>query len=189
MLLQPDAKIVIAGSFTSYDGTPINKVARLNSTGVLDSSFNPGGGTDSLVFAAALQPDGKVIIVGLQTFYDGISSNGITRVNGDFFVTWPAGDLSNKTVTLPIVDDAQAEPSETLTLTLNPLTIGATTGANPNATLTIVDNDAAPTTVSAVSGSATFGGIATLTATLTSLGNPRREPVFFSLNGSPLASG
>lgn len=70
MALQPDGKILIGGDFMSYDGTPRNRVARLNSDGSLDLSFNPGTGVAGTiqqyigVSAIAVQPDGKILIGG-----------------------------------------------------------------------------------------------------------------------------
>src|SRR6056297_1089127 len=39
-----DSKIIIAGNFTEYNGTAINRIARLNQDGSLDTSFSPGTG-------------------------------------------------------------------------------------------------------------------------------------------------
>src|SRR5437016_4165113 len=44
--LQPDGKILIGGFFTDYNGTARNHVARLDATGALDGTFNPGTGAD-----------------------------------------------------------------------------------------------------------------------------------------------
>ena len=41
-IIQSDGKIIIGGDFTSYNGTSINKIARLNTEGTLDTSFTPG---------------------------------------------------------------------------------------------------------------------------------------------------
>lgn len=41
IVIQPDGKIVIGGSFRSYSGTQMNGIARLNEDGSLDTSFNP----------------------------------------------------------------------------------------------------------------------------------------------------
>lgn len=187
-VLQPDSKIVIAGWFNSFNGTPRSKIARLSSNGALDTSFNPGAGGNSPVFAIAFQPDGKLVMGGLYTFYDGISSNGITRINGDLFVNWAPGDTSNKTVTLPIVDDSLDEANETLSLAITTVSGGATTGAIPNSVLTIIDNDPSPTAISGVSGSGVYGGTASVTATLSSNGSPLSgKTISFTLNGAPLA--
>jgi uncharacterized delta-60 repeat protein len=83
LLVLPDGKILIGGEFTSYNGTPINRIARLNSDGSLDMSFNPGTGANNIVLAIALQADGKCIIGGSFTAYDGISRIRIARINTD----------------------------------------------------------------------------------------------------------
>ena len=62
--LQSDNKILIGGSFTEINGVARNRVARLNSDGSLDLSFNPSDGADVTVWDLALQPDGKILIGG-----------------------------------------------------------------------------------------------------------------------------
>ena len=83
LAVQPDGKVVIGGGFTIVDGTARNFVARLNTNGTLDSSFNPGAGPDNVVFAVALQSDGKVLIGGWFTTVDGPARNKIARLNSD----------------------------------------------------------------------------------------------------------
>jgi uncharacterized delta-60 repeat protein len=73
---QPDGKILIAGSFSSYNNTPRNGVARLNADGSLDTTFVPAGAAGSDVFSLALQPDGKILV-------GDVKSNGIARLNAD----------------------------------------------------------------------------------------------------------
>src|SRR6186997_2707498 len=68
--LQPDGKIIVGGSFATAGGQPRSRVARLNTDGTLDASFQDPQvvGSDSFnnhVFSIAAQPDGKVIIGGL----------------------------------------------------------------------------------------------------------------------------
>jgi hypothetical protein len=58
-------------------------------------------------------------------------------------LTWAAGDSSNKTFTIPIVDDTQVEGPETFFVQLSGATGGATVGALSTATVTIADNDVA----------------------------------------------
>lgn len=79
----PDGKIMVTGGFTEYNGTPITRLARLNADGTLDNSFNPGLGPDNVIYAMALQSDGKVIIGGLFTSYDGVTRQRIARINTD----------------------------------------------------------------------------------------------------------
>jgi uncharacterized delta-60 repeat protein len=182
IVLQPDGK-VIAAMFSS-DGAQPTTLVRLNTDGSLDTSFNVGTGPSIGVFAAALQPDGKVVVVGDFNTYNGTTRTRIARANGDLFVTWEAGDSSDKTITLPIVNDTTPEQNETLSLSLN--AFGASTGAPSSATLTINDNDAS---VSPVSGSGVYAGTATLTATLTGGGSPLAgKSVAFTLNGNSVGS-
>jgi uncharacterized delta-60 repeat protein len=81
--IQPDGKIIIGGAFTAYNGTNINKIARLNTNGTLDTTFNVGTGANALVTNIVIQSDGKIIIVGFFTTYNSISCNRITRLNTD----------------------------------------------------------------------------------------------------------
>jgi len=60
--IQSDGKIIIAGDFTSYNGTSINRIARLNADGTLDATFNVGTGANSYVYTSSIQNDGKVIV-------------------------------------------------------------------------------------------------------------------------------
>jgi uncharacterized delta-60 repeat protein len=80
---QPDGKILIGGNFNMYDGTSRSKIARINTDGSLDGTFNPGTGADNDVYAIAVQTDGKIIIAGDFTTYNGTSKNRIARLNSD----------------------------------------------------------------------------------------------------------
>jgi uncharacterized delta-60 repeat protein len=81
--LQPDGKILIGGGFTSYNGTPRNRIARLHADGSLDEEFDPGMGTNGSVLAINLQPDGKILIGGSFTSCNGIARNRIARLNAN----------------------------------------------------------------------------------------------------------
>ena len=80
---QTDDKIIIGGDFLNYDGVARTRVARLNSDGSLDTTFNPGTGPSGSVRIVLAQSDGKIIIGGLFTSYNGTSAGRITRVNAD----------------------------------------------------------------------------------------------------------
>ncbi|MBK6541205.1 MAG: delta-60 repeat domain-containing protein [Flavobacteriales bacterium] len=81
--MQSDGKIIIGGSFTSYDGIGRNSIARLNADGSLDIGFNPGTGANNPVHSITLQPDGKIIIGGDFTNYNGTGRNRVARLNTD----------------------------------------------------------------------------------------------------------
>jgi len=87
MVLQSDGKIVIVGNFTSYDGTARKGVARVNADGTLDLSFNPGNAIiiewGQYARAIDIQGDGKVVMGGSFTNFDGNFTNRIVRLNTD----------------------------------------------------------------------------------------------------------
>lgn len=84
LAIQPDNKIIIGGTFTSFGPFPCNKIARLNPDGSVDTSYNTGGGfADGWPFDIAVQPDGKCVFVGNFTQYDGYTRNRIIRLNAD----------------------------------------------------------------------------------------------------------
>lgn len=81
---QQDGKIIISGDFTQYGGAASNRLARLNSDGSLDTSFVVGTGPDSGALSIALQTDGKVLLGGSFTIYNGTTGvNRLVRVNTD----------------------------------------------------------------------------------------------------------
>jgi uncharacterized delta-60 repeat protein len=93
--LQPDGKIIIGGNFTSFNGNNRHHIARLNSDGTLDNTFNPGLGADGMVWSVALQTsivqifpgifvtNTQVIIGGEFTSVNGTSLNHVARLNPD----------------------------------------------------------------------------------------------------------
>ncbi len=82
-VVQPDGKIVCGGNFDTFNGAARNGVARLNADGSLDTTFNPGSGVRSIVYAVAVQPDGRIVIVGGFTTFNGVARNGVARLNAD----------------------------------------------------------------------------------------------------------
>lgn len=81
--IQSDGKIVVGGAFTSYNGTPINRIARLNVDGTLDNTFNPGTGFNGLVYPITIQGDGKIVVGGNFTSFNGTARNYIARLNAN----------------------------------------------------------------------------------------------------------
>jgi uncharacterized delta-60 repeat protein len=79
LMLQPDGKIVVAGTVDFNPDVPGSgldfAVARYNSNGTLDGSFGKGGkvvfdffGSFDQANGAVLQPDGKIIVVGSASY-------------------------------------------------------------------------------------------------------------------------
>ncbi len=80
ILSLPDGKVMIGGSFSTM--STFGGIARLNNDGTLDPSFNPGTGTNA-VNCMARQSDGKVVIGGNFTSYNGTTRGRVARVNTD----------------------------------------------------------------------------------------------------------
>ena len=93
--LQPDGKIIIGGSFNWYKNTYCNNIARLNSDGSYDSSFNVGSGFDAPVHSLIIQPNGKILVIGQFTSYNGQQRKIVARLNNDGSLdqTFNTGDL------------------------------------------------------------------------------------------------
>ena len=82
IVFQPDQKILITGFFIGIGGTN-TRIARINTDGSFDASFEPGIGPDNAVQELVLQPDGKVLIGGWFLNYNGTPRPCIARLNPD----------------------------------------------------------------------------------------------------------
>ncbi|WP_298151231.1 hypothetical protein, partial [Flavobacterium sp.] len=84
MAYQPDGKIIVGGTFSTFNGTSATRITRLNADGTSDLTFNPGGtGFNSTVNAIARQADGKIVIGGNFATYNGTTVARIVRINAD----------------------------------------------------------------------------------------------------------
>ena len=81
--VQDDGKVIIGGDFFSVNGINRRRIARLNTDGSVDTSFNPGTGANGEVKALALQPDGKAIIGGSFSQINGMGRSAVARLNSD----------------------------------------------------------------------------------------------------------
>ena len=81
--VQSDGKVVIGGDFTLVDGVPRNRIARLNTDGKLDMTFNPGVGANATVESVAMQGDGKIILGGQFTSVGGTNRVRVARLNAN----------------------------------------------------------------------------------------------------------
>ncbi|OHD12846.1 MAG: hypothetical protein A2Y41_01970 [Spirochaetes bacterium GWB1_36_13] len=99
--VQSDGKVIIGGSFLNYRGTAINRIARINTDGTLDTSFTVGTGFDNAVYELLIQSDGKILVGGYFTTYNGTTVNYLTRLNADGTrdTSFNSGTAANNTVT------------------------------------------------------------------------------------------
>ncbi len=84
ILIQPDGKILLAGTFTSFNNATANGLVRLSSTGAIDNTFNVGtGANNKTLYNLALQSDGKIIVRGGFTSFNSVARNELVRLNTD----------------------------------------------------------------------------------------------------------
>ncbi len=81
--IQPDGKVLVGGIFNSYNGTARSSIARLNADGSLDTSFVVGTGLNSAPTTIKVQPDGKILVAGYFSQYNGSAVNYLVRLNSD----------------------------------------------------------------------------------------------------------
>ncbi len=81
--LQSDGKIIVGGDFISYNGISSLNIVRLNTDGTIDNSFIYGTGFFGRVNCTAIQSDGKILVGGQFSSYNGVTENDIIRLNSD----------------------------------------------------------------------------------------------------------
>lgn len=110
VLPQPDGKVIVAGRFTQANNTSRNRIARFNFNGSLDTSFNPGSGADAEITAAVLQPDGRIVVGGRFTSFNGFTHNRVCRLNADGSVDQSFGlgaGINNSVFALALQSDGR----------------------------------------------------------------------------------
>jgi uncharacterized delta-60 repeat protein len=108
--LQIDGKVVIAGQFFETSGLISNHIARINTDGSFDNTFNQHAGSNGTIFTSAIQGDDKIIIGGGFTRYNYQFVNNIARLkkNGELDLTFNTGSGTNgKVYTVAIQSDGK----------------------------------------------------------------------------------
>lgn len=87
LLLMPDGRIVVAGGFSAYrTETATNSAPRivlLNPNGSVDASFNVGSGPSDSIISALVQPDGRIVLGGAFTTWNGQPASRLMRLLPD----------------------------------------------------------------------------------------------------------
>lgn len=81
--IQNDGKIILAGDFVNFNGILVNRIARIMQNGSLDMTFTTGTGTNGTVATADIQNDGKILLGGFFTQFNGLSQGRILRLTND----------------------------------------------------------------------------------------------------------
>ena len=108
--IQTDGRILVGGDFTNFNGTNLNRIARLNNDGSLDTNFtaNVGVGANGSVQAIAVQADNRIVLGGQFTQASGVTRIRITRLlpTGAVDPTINFGDGANGPVDAVVIQPA-----------------------------------------------------------------------------------
>ncbi len=80
--LNPDGTIYAIGLFGTFNGSAHSGIVRLTANGALDPSFNPGTAlpNGSTLSAIAVQSDGRIVLGGIFTTWNGVANKNIVRL-------------------------------------------------------------------------------------------------------------
>lgn len=98
--VQNNGKLVIAGNFFEMNGLGCGNIARLNTDGSFDETFNRHNGSNGGVFASARLANEKILIGGEFSKFNNESAPNITRLtkNGAIDPTFKVGSGTNGNV-------------------------------------------------------------------------------------------
>jgi uncharacterized delta-60 repeat protein len=109
LFLYPNGKILAVGEFTFYNGIRRNRIALIKSNGDIDNSFKPGSGADFTISHATVLPNGKILIAGGFSIYDGIEANRFARLNlnGKLDTSFEIGTGPNRPVSAILISNGK----------------------------------------------------------------------------------
>ena len=81
-LVQTDGKIIIGGNFLGVDGINRGHLARLNSDGTLDTSFDTSVGADSTVYSLMQDLGGNTYVGGAFILFNGSGPSMLSKLSG-----------------------------------------------------------------------------------------------------------
>lgn len=81
--VQPDGRILAAGFFSRVNGESRGSLIRLHPDGRLDEEFGRGLSFDSAIADLAIQPDGRIVVVGGFEMVSGVRRPFVVRLTDD----------------------------------------------------------------------------------------------------------
>lgn len=150
-----DNTILIAGQFSTIKGVASPTIAKLSSTGILDTTFstNIGTGGNSAVQALAVNSNGSIILVGYFALFNGVTVNRIVKLSStgvpDSAFTTQTGTGSNNTLmTVAVQSDGKILTGGSVT-SFNSVSVGRLLRLNANGSLDTAFNTALGTGITA----------------------------------------
>ena len=82
--MQSDGKIILVGSFTTYQGQNNNRITRIGTNGQVDPTYPAGTGADDAINAISYSAaSGKYLVAGVFNNYNGFATKGLVMLNTD----------------------------------------------------------------------------------------------------------
>lgn len=81
--IQPDNKTIVAGTFTLANNTSRTNLARFNADGTTDVTFDTGTGFNNVPSKIVVQADGKILVAGPFSTFNGNPVSGLIRLNSN----------------------------------------------------------------------------------------------------------
>jgi uncharacterized delta-60 repeat protein len=81
--VDPQDRVIVAGDFTTFNGSPAVRVARLLADGSLDPEFTTGSGANDTVTAIEILGDGRILLGGKFTQFAGVATRGLVMLRPD----------------------------------------------------------------------------------------------------------
>ena len=79
--IQFDGKILVGGSFTTYNSINENFITRLNSDGSIDLTFDNSIGFNQAIFDMSIDSNNDILLVGNFNLYKNFQNNRIIKIN------------------------------------------------------------------------------------------------------------
>ena len=107
--IQSDGKVLVGGEFATFNGSTVKNLIRLNTNGTRDTAFSTalGSGFNGWVEAICVQADGKILVGGGFTTFNGTFSRRLVRLNSDGTrdTSFPVGEGFDNAVRGIIIDE------------------------------------------------------------------------------------
>ena len=98
----------------------------------------PKGNTNAIITVSRMGGTNGAVQVAYATVSGGTAASGVNYTAVSGVLNWTNGESSPKTFTVPILDDGQVDPDETVNLALSNPTNGSALGVQSAAVLTII---------------------------------------------------
>lgn len=83
-VMQSDGKIILVGSFTTYQGLNNNRITRIGTNGQVDPGYPAGTGANDAINAITYSAtSGKYLVAGVFSNYNGFATKGLVMLNSD----------------------------------------------------------------------------------------------------------